>query len=178
MFCVRVLLLDAANPAGEPGPRRIQAAATDGHRLRSAAEVRARGDHARCPGRAGAGNSRRIGAPSPRAEESQTPREDAERQSCAPGAWDPTKLSDELCLPTIFWGLSPDVLSCDLIARAGAFRPWRRSPLGENFITGQFWTFATQSARSRLSHCNKRRASISRFAVAVSRFGFAVRTVT
>jgi hypothetical protein len=88
--------------------RRLQAPATDGHRSRSTAEVGARGDHARCQGRAGAGNSRRIGAPTARTEESQSPSEDAEPESCAASA--PTSRATELCVPTIFWRLSADVL--------------------------------------------------------------------
>src|SRR5215471_18536941 len=53
MHCVRLVLLDAADPGGEPRSRRLQAAATNGHYLRCAADVGARGDHARCRGGAG-----------------------------------------------------------------------------------------------------------------------------
>src|ERR1700730_9700406 len=80
MYCVRLVLLDAADPGGEPRSRRLQAAATDGHYLRCAADVGARCDHARCRVAAGAGTRRRIGAArcmgaaAAGSEESQAPR--------------------------------------------------------------------------------------------------------
>src|SRR5215813_2275688 len=71
-YCVRLVLRDAADPRGEPWSRRLQTAATDGHDLHGAADVRARSDHARCRG-VGAGNGWRIGAPVAGSEESQVP---------------------------------------------------------------------------------------------------------
>src|SRR5262249_46391548 len=52
-YCVRLVLRDAADPRGEPWSRRLQSTATDGHYLHGAADIRARGDHARCRGGAG-----------------------------------------------------------------------------------------------------------------------------
>jgi hypothetical protein len=115
MYCVRLVPLDAADPAGQPWSRRLQAAATDDHYLRCAAEVRARSDHARCPG-AGAGNSRRIGggrrigAATARSDESQAPSEGTEAASRAASAPATARASDELRLSAVVRGLSAHVL--------------------------------------------------------------------
>src|SRR5262245_2414410 len=116
IYCVRLMLLDAADPADQPWSRRLQAAAADGHYLCRAAGVGARGDHARCHGGAGAGNGwrignrRRLGAPTARREQSQIPNEGAEPVARPPGAPAPTGESDELRVPTIRRGLSAHVL--------------------------------------------------------------------
>src|SRR5262249_6283015 len=113
---VRLVLLDAADPGGQPWCRCLQATATDGHYLRCAADVGARGDHARCHRDPGAGNSwrigsgRRPGAPTARREESQTPNEGAESLARPSGAPAPTGESDELRVSTILRGLSAHVL--------------------------------------------------------------------
>src|SRR5262249_55513434 len=74
-YCIRLVLRDAADPRGEPWSRRLQTAATDGHDLHGAADVRARSNHARCRGGVGAGNSWRIGATTAGSEERQAPSE-------------------------------------------------------------------------------------------------------
>jgi hypothetical protein len=115
-YCVRVVLLDAADPGGEPWSRRLQATARDGHHLCRASGVGARGDHTRCYRGAGAGNGwrigsgRRLGAPIARREQSQTPNEGAEPVARPPGAPAPTGESDELRVPTVFRRLSAHVL--------------------------------------------------------------------
>jgi hypothetical protein len=115
-YCVRVVLLDAADPGGEPWSCRLQATARDGHYLRCAADVGARGDHTRCYRGAGAGDGwrigsgRRLGAPIARREQSQTPNEGAEPVARPPGAPAPTGESDELRVPTVLRGLSAHVL--------------------------------------------------------------------
>src|SRR5262249_17121975 len=116
IYCVRLILLDAADPADQPWSRRLQAAAADGHYLYRAAGVGARGDHARCRRGAGAGNGwrisngRRLGAPTARGEQSQTPSEGAEPGAHPPGAPAPTGESDELRVPAILRGVSAHVL--------------------------------------------------------------------
>jgi hypothetical protein len=116
IYRVRLVPLDAADPAGQPWSRRLQAAATDGHYLYCAADVRARSDHARCHGGAGAGNGWRIGngrclgAATARREQSQIPNEGAEPVARPPGAPAPTGESDELRVPTFLRGVSAHVL--------------------------------------------------------------------
>jgi hypothetical protein len=116
MYCVRLVLLDAADPGGEPRSRRLQAAATDGHYLRGAADVGARGDRARCRGGAGAGNRRRIGdgrgigaAPAGR-EESQAPSKSTAPAARAARAPATAGTAGELRLPAVVRGLSAHVL--------------------------------------------------------------------
>jgi hypothetical protein len=115
-YCVRVVLLDAADPGGEPRSRRLQAAATDGHYLRWAADVGARGDHTCCHGGAGAGNGwrigngRRIDAAAAGSEESQAPSKGTEPASRAASTPATARTSDELRLPAVGRGLSAHVL--------------------------------------------------------------------
>src|SRR5262249_36640105 len=77
--------------------------------------VRARSDHARCPGGAGAGNSwrigggRRIGAATARSDESQAPSESTEAASRAASAPATARASDELRLSAVVRGLSAHV---------------------------------------------------------------------
>jgi hypothetical protein len=111
MFRARLILFDAADPAGEPWSRRLQASATDGPCARCAAAAgRARGHHACCHGGAGAANGRRIGPPTARSGESQGPNEGAEPASRAPCAPATTRESDQLRVPTVFRRLSAHVL--------------------------------------------------------------------
>src|SRR6266404_15868 len=95
MFCVGLILLDAADPVAQPGHGRTQILIKH-VKLRGIAAVRARSRQARCQGRAGAANHRRSGAPSARREESQSLDQDADYKSDAPGAPDRTRRSTEL----------------------------------------------------------------------------------
>jgi len=116
MYCVRLVLLDAADPGGEPRSRRLQAAATDGHYLRCAADVGARSDHARCRVGAGAGNRRRIGdgrcigAAGAGREESQAPSKSTAPAARAARAPATAGTAGELRLPAVVRGLSAHVL--------------------------------------------------------------------